>query len=108
MTTQQMILTIAAVVFGTMITRFLAFILFPTSKTPPAFVQYLGKMLPSAVMGLLVIYSFKNFQLTATPENMAAIIASVVLIAIHLWKRHLLLSIASGTILYMVCLQLLR
>ena len=107
MSTQQMIVTIGAVVLGTMVTRFLAFIVFPTSKTPPAFVQYLGKVLPSAVMGLLVIYSFKNFQLNLAPDNLAAIIASTALILLHLWKRQLLLSIATGTILYMVCLQLL-
>lgn len=56
MTTTQGILTIAAVVLGTMVTRFLPFLIFPEGKEPPEFIQYLGKVLPYAVIGLLVIY----------------------------------------------------
>ena len=63
MTLTQQIFTIAAVVLGTMTTRFLPFLLFPAGKTTPAFVQYLGKALPAAVFDLLVIYSLKDVQL---------------------------------------------
>lgn len=60
MTTTQSIITIVAVVLGTMVTRFLPFLIFPEGKTPPAYIQYLGKVLPYAVIGLLVIYCLKD------------------------------------------------
>ena len=60
MTTTQAIITIAAVVLGTMATRFIPFIIFPEGKNPPEFVKYLGTVLPYAAIGLLVIYCLKE------------------------------------------------
>ena len=74
MTTTQGILTIAAVVLGTMVTRFLPFFIFPEGKEPPEFIQYLGKVLPYAVIGLLVIYCLKDVPGSGTygiPEFLA-------------------------------------
>lgn len=74
MTTTQGILTIAAVVLGTMVTRFLPFLIFPEGKEPPEFIQYLGKVLPYAVIGLLVIYCLKDVPGSGTygiPEFLA-------------------------------------
>ena len=68
MTTTQGILTIAAVVLGTMVTRFLPFLIFPEGKEPPEFIQYLGKVLPYAVIGLLVIYCLKDVPGSGTYE----------------------------------------
>lgn len=104
-TTIQQIITIAAVVLGTMATRFLPFIIFPGDKPAPRFVQYLGKVLPAAALGLLVVYSFKSVSFTSFPYGLPEIVASVVVIALHLWKKQMLLSIAGGTVVYMLLMQ---
>lgn len=104
MTTIQKMITICLVVLGTMITRFLPFIIFPESKTPPKLVTYLSTVLPYAVIGLLVVYCLKDSVFTgyhALPELLA--IAAVV--ALHRWKKNTLLSIGGGTILYMLLIQ---
>lgn len=106
MTLTQQILTIAAVVLGTMTTRFLPFLLFPAGKTTPAFVQYLGKALPAAVFGLLVIYSLKDVQLLTGSHGIPEAISIALVIILHCWKRQMLLSIAGGTICYMLLMQL--
>ncbi len=106
MTLTQQILTIAAVVLGTMTTRFLPFLLFPAGKTTPAFVQYLGKALPAAVFGLLVIYSLKDVQLLTGSHGIPEAISIALVIILHCWKRQMLLSIAGGTICYMLLVQL--
>ena len=102
--TQQMI-TISMVVLGTMATRFLPFVLFPSKKPTPKFVQYLGTMLPSAALGLLVIYSYKDVTLLSGSHGIPELIATAAVIALHLWKRQMLLSIAGGTALYMLLVQ---
>ena len=104
MTTTQGILTIAAVVLGTMVTRFLPFLIFPEGKEPPEFIQYLGKVLPYAGIGLLVIYCLKDVPGSGTygiPEFLA--IAFIVLL--HRWKKSILLSIGGGTVFYMLLVQ---
>lgn len=104
MTTTQSIITILFVVIGTMATRFLPFIIFPENKTPPEIVTYLGTVLPYAVIGLLVVYCLKDAVFTkyhAFPE----LIAIIAVIIIHKWKKNTLLSIAVGTILYMILVQ---
>jgi len=106
MTLQQQILTIAVVALGTMLTRFLPFILFPAGKETPKFIRYLGKYLPPAVFGLLVVYCLKNVTLLENPYGIPEAIAIAVVAALHLWKRQLLLSIAGGTICYMLLVQL--
>lgn len=104
MTLWQQILTIAAVVLGTMTTRFLPFLLFPEGKQPPAFVRYLGTVLPAAVMGLLVIFCLKDAIFT-TWHGLPEIIAILAVVLLHRWKKNIFLSIAGGTILYMVLVQ---
>ena len=104
MTFTQSMLTILIVVLGTMFTRFLPFLIFPADKTPPAFIKFLGKVLPNAVIGLLVIYSLKDAVFSdfhCLPE----LIAIVFVIVLHEWKNNMLLSIAGGTILYMFLVQ---
>ena len=105
MTLQQQILTIAVVALGTMLTRFLPFLLFPAGKETPRFVQYLGKYLPPAVFGLLVIYCLKNVTFLSSPYGIPEAIAIAVVVGLHLWKRQLLLSIAGGTVCYMLLVQ---
>lgn len=94
----------AGALLGTMVTRFLSFLIFPEGKEPPEFIQYLGKVLPYAVIGLLVIYCLKDVPGSGTygiPEFLA--IAFIVLL--HRWKKNILLSIGGGTVFYMLLVQ---
>ena len=102
--TQQMI-TIGMVVLGTMLTRFVPFIVFPAGKDTPEYIQYLGKVLPSAVFGLLVVYCLKNVSLFAGSHGIPELIGIAVVVGLHLWKRQMLLSIAGGTVCYMLLVQ---
>ncbi|EEL64443.1 branched-chain amino acid transporter permease (plasmid) [Bacillus cereus] len=103
----QQIITISMVVLGTMLTRFLPFAVFPSDRPTPQYVQYLGRVLPSAVIGLLVIYCFKDVNLFTGSHGIPELIAVALVMVLHLWKRQMLLSIAGGTIIYMVLVQLL-
>lgn len=105
MTLWQQIITIGMVVFGTMLTRFFPFLLFPSGKPTPKYIQYLGKVLPSAVFGLLVIYCLKDARLLAGSHGIPEGISIAVVAALHLWKRQMLLSIAGGTVCYMFLVQ---
>ena len=94
----------AGALLGTMMTRFLPFLIFPEGKEPPEFIQYLGKVLPYAVIGLLVIYCLKDVPGSGTygiPEFLA--IAFIVLL--YRWKKSILLSIGGGTVFYMLLVQ---
>ena len=106
MSVTEQIITIAAVVLGTTLTRFLPFLLFPAGKPTPRYVQYLGKALPGAVFGLLVVYCLKNVSLLSGSHGLPELIAILVVAGLHLWKRQMLLSIAGGTICYMLLVQL--
>ena len=104
MTVPQQIVTIAAVVLGTMITRFLPFLLFPEGKTPPAFITRLGTVLPFAVIGLLVVYCLKDAVFTDL-HGLPEAIAILFIVVLHKWRHSTLLSIGGGTVLYMVLVQ---
>ena len=97
---------ILAVAAGTQITRWLPFWLFPEKKDPPPVVLYLGRVLPAAMMGLLVVYCLRNVDIAAAPHGLPELIALAAVTALHLWKRNVLLSIGVGTALYMVLVQM--
>lgn len=103
----QLILTILIIMAGTVLTRFLAFIIFPPHKTPPKFIQYLSHTLPAAVIGLLVVYSFKDTIVFSYPYGLPELIASIALIFLHVWKRNTMLTIAMSTFLYMFLVQII-
>lgn len=105
MSVAQQIITIVMVVLATMTTRFLAFLVFPAGKETPPFIQYLGKWLPCAVFGLLVIYSLKDVSVFSGSHGLPEAISILLIIALHCWKRQMLLSIAGGTICYMLLVQ---
>ena len=105
MTLPEQIITIAMCVVGTMITRFLPFLIFSPRRPTPPFVQYLGKALPGAVFAMLVVYCLRNVSVVSAPHGLPELISIAVLAALHLWKRNVLLSIGVGTVLYMVLVQ---
>lgn len=105
MTLTQQIITIGVVVLGTMLTRFLPFLLFPAGKPTPKYIQYLGKVLPAAVFGMLIIYCLKNVSVFSGSHALPELISIAAVIALHLWKRQMLLSIAGGAVLYMLLVQ---
>lgn len=105
MTFTQQIITIGMVVLGTVMTRFVPFLVFPAGKPTPKYIQYLGKVLPAAVFGLLVIYCLKNVSLFAGSHGIPEMIGIAVVVGLHLWKRQMLISIAGGTVCYMLLVQ---
>lgn len=106
MTLVQQIITIAICSLATMATRFLPFIIFREGKPTPKWVQYLGKALPAAIFGMLVVYCLKNVQPLEGSHGIPELIGIAVTVGLHIWKRNMLLSIAAGTICYMLLVQL--
>lgn len=105
LTSQQSFVIIAVIALGTILTRALPFLLFPTHKETPAFILYLGQVIPFAAIAMLIIYCLKNVSLPAAPYGLPEGIAIVFIIFIHLWKNNVLLSIGGGTVLYMALVQ---
>ena len=105
LTSTEMVITVAIVVAGTLLTRFGAFLVFPPGKKAPDFVLFLGKALPAAVMGMLVVYTFKETVVLSYPYGIPELIALLVTVGLHLWKRNMLVSIAAGTVIYMILIQ---
>ena len=100
------VLIVAVVALVTIGLRFLPFAVFSGNKPVPPFVAYLGRVLPYAIMGMLVVYCLRNTQLAAAPHGAPEIIACAVVAGLHLWKRSTLLSIVGGTVCYMLLVQI--
>ena len=105
MTIWQQVITIGLCVAGTMLTRFLPFLIFKEDRKTPGFVQYIGKYLPSAVFGMLVVYCLKDVDVLKGSHGLPELIAILVTGALHVWKRQMLLSIAGGTVCYMLLVR---
>lgn len=97
-----LILIMAAITY---LVRALPFLLFPGDKKTPSYIVYLGKVLPYAVIGMLVVYCLRNVRITQAPFGLPELIAGAAVVAVHVWKRNTLLSIAGGTLLYMFLVQ---
>ena len=89
----------------TILLRVLPFWLF-NQKTTPAYISFLGKYLPYAVMGMLVVYCLKGTDLTAMPFGIPEVLSVCIVAVLHIWKRNTLLSILCGTVCYMVLVQM--
>ena len=98
--------TVAVAALVTMALRFLPFIIFRGDRETPAYIAYLGKVLPFAIMGMLVVFCLKGVSLTAAPYGLPEFLACGAVAALHVWKRNTLLSIAGGTALYMILVQM--
>lgn len=105
MTTTQMVVTLALVMAGTVVTRFLPFAVFPAGRETPAFIRYLGRVLPAAALGLLVVYCYKGLDLTGPTHGLPELIAGAVVVVLQRWRRNMFLSIVAGTALYLVLLR---
>lgn len=105
MLTQQLI-TIAICALVTMATRFLPFLIFAENRPTPKYIQYLGKALPAAIFGMLVVYCLKNVSLLEGSHGIPEAISILLTVILHLWRRQMLLSIAGGTVCYMLLVQL--
>ena len=90
----------------TMLTRFLPFLLMRRSQRLPAAVEYLGRVLPSAIMGMLIIYCLKDISVFSAPYGLPELLGIALTAGLHLWKRSTLVSILGGTIGYMLLVQL--
>lgn len=102
----QTLIMIIVIAAGTAITRFSPFLLFPDSKEPPKIIHSLGKLLPSAMMGLLIVYCLKNISIFKSPFGIPEFIAIFIVVILHKWKNNVLLSIGGGTIIYMLFVQI--
>ena len=100
------LLIIILVALSTFATRLVPFLFFPKGKEIPRTVQYLGKVLTPAVIGMLVVYCLKTTTIVAPPHGIPELIAVSVTAGLHVWKKNNLLSIGVGTVLYMVLIQL--
>ena len=89
----------------TLLLRFLAFLIFNGKRETPPYIIYLGKVLPYAIMGMLVIYCLRGISFTAAANFLPELIACAVVVLAHVWKRNTLLSIFSGTVCYMLLVQ---
>lgn len=106
MTVTQQIITIAILALGTMATRFLPFLVFRANRPTPKYIQYLGDALPSAIFGMLVVYCLKNVSVLTFSYGLPELLAILVTVGLHLWKRQMILSIAAGAVCYMALVQL--
>ena len=100
------ILIVAIAALVTMALRFLPFVIFGENRQTPPLVSYLGKVLPFAIMGMLVVYCLKDVDVMAAPFGIPEAIGCAVVALLHVWKRSTLLSIGAGTVCYMLLVQL--
>ena len=99
-------LMVVIIAFVTILLRFLPFLIFRNRETPK-FIAYLGKVLPYAIMGMLVVYCLKGVSFIKSPYGLPELIACTLVALVHIWKRNTLLSILSGTVAYMLMVQLI-
>lgn len=90
----------------TVFTRVLPFALFGGKKGMPKMIDYLGKVLPAAIIAALVVYCFKEMAVRPAADRLCSLAAGAAVVFLHLWKRNTLLSIAGGTVLYMLLIRI--
>lgn len=101
----QALLIIFVSAVATFLTRALPFLLFPPHKKTPAFILHLGKILPFATIGMLLVYCLKDVSILTWSHGLPEAIALLAITGIHLWKRNILLSVGGGTVFYMILVQ---
>ena len=100
----MLIVAVAGIV--TVALRFLPFLIFGGDRKTPAYITYLGKVLPYAIMAMLVVFCLKSVSLLNAPYGLPELISCALVVLLHVWKRNTLLSIIGGTVCYMVLVQM--
>ena len=98
-------LMVALVAAVTILLRFLPFWIFGENRSTPPLIAYLGKVLPFAIMGMLVVYCLKDVSFTSAPYGIPELLCCALVAVLHVWKRSTLLSIGAGTLCYMLLVQ---
>ena len=101
------VLTIAVCALVTAGLRFLPFLIFGENRKTPGMIAYLGKVLPFAIMGMLVVYCLKDISVIRAPFGIPEVVGCATVAGLHIWKRNTLLSIGAGTVIYMLLIQFL-
>jgi len=105
MTNLQVFISIVVMAAVTLLTRALPFLLFDRGEAPPKVVLYLGRVLPPAVIAMLIVYCLRTMSFATLGSWVPYVAAGLVTVGLHLWKRNDLLSIFGGTVLYMFLVQ---
>ena len=103
--TTHSLLLIFVVAAITCALRFLPFVIFPADRKTPKVFEYLGTVLPGAIMGMLVVYCYRSTVIFSWPFALPELISASVVVGLYLWKKNTLLSIGMGTVLYMILVQ---
>lgn len=101
MSVAEQVITILMAVLATMLTRFLTFLLFRDDKSIPIFIKKLGDFLPPVILGMLVLYCYRDVIFSFNTSTLISLVAGILTAISYLWKKDTLLSIAAGTICYM-------
>lgn len=105
MSALEMLVMIAAGALATQVTRWAAFLAFPTPEKTPKAVTYLGTVLPATMWGLLIVYCFRTSDPLSGYHMAPELLAAAVVVALHLWKRNMSLSMIGGTLVYMLLIR---
>ena len=105
MTNTELLLTVLVIAAVTAALRFIPFIVFSKGKQTPEIISYLGKVLPYSIMAMLVVYCLKSVNLLSFPFGIPELIGVAAVVLLHIWKRNTLISIAGGTVCYMLLIQ---
>ena len=106
MTDLHIWLSVAVIAAVTVMIRFLPFVVWNANRKTPKIIEKLGKVLPYAIMGMLVVFCLKGVSLTSAPFGLPELIASAVVVGLHVWKRNTPVSIVGGTVVYMILVQM--
>ena len=106
MTLTEQIMTIGICVLTVQFTRLLPFFVFTANSPIPQYIRYLGKVLPPAMFGMLVVYCYKNVDVFIGYHGIPDFLAGIVVLGLHFWKKNMFLAIAVGTLFYMLLVQL--
>lgn len=107
LSTLEVLVILLALVIGTLLTRFLAFVLFPENRRQPQVIAFLSLTIPAAMMGLLVVFCLKQTSVLTYPYGLSELISIFLIVVLHLWKHNVLLSIALGTMMHMFLVQVI-
>ncbi len=105
LTPVQTLIIVLVVSIGTVVTRFLPFLVFKKANSNSSYIGYLSRVLPYSAIGLLVVYDLKDISFKSMAHWLPEIISIALIIVLHYWKENTLLSIGAGTVLYMVLVQ---